>query len=196
MHLPQDVAPGSTISAKQFNDLLRYVRSLRLRSGPGAIVNTNSGGTTILVPPTGTTGRARKSADLVHPFLITDTSTGGTATAQVRFGTVNDVEPTSLATDLALTSAAVWRIYLDATLSAAGAVTAAAIVAATGAQPADSDTHAYITLGLVTVAADGGGFAVTDVDQAATHSLRFGACGRVVTEGSVTTRGTYQFWGF
>jgi hypothetical protein len=127
--------------------------------------------------------------------MISDASASGAAFCQVRFGTINDVTPTGIATNLSLTSAAVWRVYLDATIDTAGAVTAATVTAAVGAQPADSNTHAFTTLGLVTVASDGGDLSVSNIDQAVTHSLRFYACGRIVDGGTVTTRGTYQFWG-
>ena len=193
MKLPSEVVPGQSISAKQFNELLRYVRSLRLRGGPGTRVNVNSGGTTITAAGGGSNARR---ATLVHPFLITDASASGVANCTVRFGTVNDVTPTGIGTNLPLTSAAVWRVCLDATISVAGAVTAAVVTAATGAQPADSDTHAFITLGLVTVISTSGDLSVSDINQAATHSLRFCVVGRVVTSGAVTTRGTYNFWGF
>ena len=195
MKLPSEVVPGQSISAKQFNELLRYVRSLRLSGGPGTRVNSNSGGTTIVTTGSGAIARVR-SATLVHPFQITDASASGVANCTVRFGSVNDVTPTGIGTNLPLTSAAVWRVCLDATISVAGAVTAVVVTAATGAQPADSDTHAFITLGLVTVISTSGDLSVSDISQAATHSLRFGTCGRVVTSGAVTTPGTYQFWGF
>jgi len=119
--------------------------------------------------------------------MISDASASGAAFCQVRFGTINDVTPTGIATNLSLTSAAVWRVYLNATLNDAGAITAAAVTAATGAQPADTRTHAYVTLGLVTVVS---GLSVSQIDQAVTHSLRFCASGRT---GSVD--GTYNFWG-
>lgn len=195
MKLPGEVAPGEAISAKAFNELVRYVRSLQLRGGPGARVSRSSGGTTILATAQSSAGPGRTSS-LVHPFKITDTSAAGAANCQVRFGTVNDVTPTGIATDLSLTSAAVWRVYLDATLDATGSVTAAVVTKAIGAQPGDSNTHAFTTLGLVTVVSDSGALSVSTIDQAATHSLRFYACGRVVDSGTVTTRGTYQFWGF
>lgn len=47
MNLPSDVQPGQPISAKAFNDLLRYLRSVRVRGGPGIRVQSSAVGTTI-----------------------------------------------------------------------------------------------------------------------------------------------------
>lgn len=52
MKLPNDVSPGSPVSAKEFNLLLRYIRSLKVMGGPGVWVTHTLGGTTVKLAPT------------------------------------------------------------------------------------------------------------------------------------------------
>lgn len=193
MNLPSDVQPGQPISAKAFNDLLRYLRASRVRGGPGIRVTSSAVGTTIALAEL--VSEVATATKLVHPFQVSNTSTATTATVRVRSGSVNDIVATGIApTDQSLTSAGTWRIYLDCTLSddAAGTVTAVAVAVVNGSQPADTRTHAYITLATATVVAgEAEGFVVSEVAQLATHSLRFFACGR-----SASVDGTYNFWGF
>lgn len=192
MKLPSPVAPGQPLSAKAFNDLLAYVRSLELRGGPGALVQRSAVGTTISIP--GAVRPGTSIGAITHPFQVSNASTATAAKVSVRSGSVNDVVPTGITpTELTCTSAGTWRVYLDCTLSndAAGTVTAAAVAVTSGAQPANTRTHAYLTLATAAVAAVTGGFNVTDIAQLATHSLRFYACGR-----TTSADGTYQFWGF
>ncbi len=192
MKLPSPVSPGQPLSAKAFNDLLAFVRSLDVRSGPGIRVVRSAVGTTITATVGGVTQRA--SSALTHPFQVTDSSSGVNASVTVKTGSVNDSIPTGIdPTSHSLTSAGTWRIYLDCTLSAdaAGSITAVAVAVVNGAQPADTRTHAYITLATATVVAITGGFSVSEINQLATHSLRFHACGR---DDSVD--GSYNFWGF
>lgn len=47
MNLPSDVQPGQPISAKAFNEILRYLRASRVRGGPGIRVTSSAVGTTI-----------------------------------------------------------------------------------------------------------------------------------------------------
>ena len=191
MKLPNEVSPGQPISAKDFNNLIRYVRSLQVISGPGIRSTRTLGGTSVSLAPQET---KRGITSLEHPFLVSNASGATTAVVRVKSGTVNDVVPTGIApTDQTLTSAGTWRVYLDCTLSndAAGTVTAVAVGVTSGAQPSDTRTHAYITIAIVTVTAITDGFTVSDIEQMATHSLRFFACART---GSVD--GSYNFWGF
>lgn len=192
MKIPSDVSPGQPISAKDFNALLRYVRSLEPKGGIGVRVQRTISGTTISAMEQGS-GPAAKLA-IVHPFQVTDATAAGAAKVKVRSGSVNDVVATGIApADQALTSAGTWRIYLDCTLNtdSAGAVTAVAVAVTSGAQPANTRTHAYITLATVPVTAVDGGLKVGEISQLATHSLRFYACGRTESED-----GSYNFWGF
>lgn len=194
MNLPNDVTPGQPISAKDFNALLRYVRSLELRGGPGVLVQRSTVGTTISasIPPQGA-----PPVSFVHPFKVSDASAGVVAKVNVRSGSANDTIPTGVTpTEHTLTSAGTWRIYLDVTLSAAGSITAATIGKTAGAQPANTNTHAYLTLATVAVVAIAGGFAAGEIVQLATHSLRFYACGRTWSGSTVTAAGSYNFWGF
>lgn len=193
MNLPSDVQPGQPVSAKAWNDLLRYLRASRVRGGPGIRVQSSAVGTTIalaeLIEQALSTG-----GKLVHPFQVSNASGATTAKVTVRTGSVNDMVPTSVApTELSLTSAGTWRVYLDCTLSndAAGTITAAAVAVTSGAQPSNTRTRAYLTLATVEVVALTGGFNVSTINQLATHSLRFYACGR-----TASVDGTYNFWGF
>lgn len=130
-------------------------------------------------------------SSITFPFQIYDTSTPMVQQVHVRYGTCNDVEPTNVDTDIAV-SAGVNTLYLKVTVNLDGVQTAVELDIATTGQPADTDYEGYITLGQVTVS----GGLITSIDQAATHSLRMAMCGRIVTTGSLTFRGTYEFWGF
>lgn len=192
MQVPNDVAPGQPISAKDYNALLRLLRASQLSAGPGLRVQRSAVGVTVALAREQTSAPGKTT--LVHPFLVSDHSGATTAVVRVRSGSVNDVVATGIEpTDQTLTSAGTWRVYLDCTLAntAAGTVTAVAVAKVAGAQPANTRTHAYITLAVVTVVAITGGFAVSEIAQQATHSLRFYPCGR---DGSVD--GTYNFWGY
>jgi hypothetical protein len=129
---------------------------------------------------------------LQFPFQILDASTGGTDKVNVRYGTCQDVAPTGIATDTAITSSTTNYIYLHVTINLAGSVTAVELLHNTTGLPANGDYDGYILLGNVVT----GSGVVTTINQAATHSLRTAMCGRVVTDGSLTTAGTWEFWGF
>lgn len=191
MKLPSPVSPGQPLSAKAFNELLAYVRSLELRSGPGVIVQRSAAGTTV-ASRTEPAKRGGGPAILTHPFQAADATAEGVAKVRIRTGSINDLVPSSVETDLTLSAAGTWRIYLDCTLNtdSTGAVTAAAISTTSGAQPANTRTHAYITLAIATVTGSSGAYVVADLSQLATHSLRFFSCNR---DDSVD--GTYHFWG-
>jgi hypothetical protein len=126
--------------------------------------------------------------DMTLPFKIVDVSPdASTPKIKVIYGTVMDILPTDVNTDLAC--AATTTYYLDCTISTAGNVTAAAL--ANGASvPADSDTHAFLLVGVVTIT----GTVVSAIAQSLYFSQGFKACDRVVVEGAVTERGTYEFF--
>lgn len=126
------------------------------------------------------------------PFQIYDTSTSMVTQAHVRYGTLNDVEPTNVDTDIALTSDGTWTFYLNVTVDVNGLMTAVELDIALTGQPADSSNNGYITLGQVIVLSG----AITTINQAATHSLRMAMCGRVVVGGTLSVQGVYEFWGF
>lgn len=144
----------------------------------------------ISTPPAGGGGT------LQHPFQILNTTPSGddpTPTINVRYGTLQDIEPDNVAADQTLESGdSEYFVYLHVTIDLDGNVTAAELVIDTSAQPADGDNDGYITLGTVEVT-DG---AIATINQAATHSLRTAMCGRVVTDDELTTAGTWEFWGF
>lgn len=193
MYIPNDVAPGQPVSAKDFNALLRLIRASQISAGPGLRVQRSSVGVTVAL--------AREEgpslggpAKLIHPFQVSDSSSDTAAIVRVRSGSVNDIVATGISpADQTLTGVGTWRIYLDCTIdtAAAGTVTAVAVAVTSGAQPSNTRTHAYLTLATVPVTSIDGGFAAGEIEQLATHSLRFYACGRTESED-----GTYQFWGF
>lgn len=67
MKLPSPVTPGQPLSAKAFNELLAYVRSLELRGGPGIRVQRSMVGTT--VSATERAVSAKPSPPYVPPFM-------------------------------------------------------------------------------------------------------------------------------
>lgn len=183
MKLPSPVLTGQPVSAKDYNALLAYVRMTTVSGGPGLSVSRSPGGTTLRSNVESSKGGS--SASLTHPFQLYATAA---LVVAIRYGTVNDLAASG--SPLTLSGDGVHVVYLKCTISLAGAVTAVVIEEA-GSKPADSDGFAYITLGQVTVASS----AITLVEQAVTHSLRFGACGRTDNGSAVVTRGTYAFWG-
>jgi len=140
-------------------------------------------------PPAGGAGAA-----LEHPFQIQridDTH------VNVRYGTVQDVDPVNIGTDIAVATGS-YTVYIDVEVNTAGdTIVAVTLRVLTGALPADTDHHAYIKIGKVTVVDD----AIESISQAATHSLRFTVCDRVQEDTEAEPpvdfeRGTYEFWGF
>ncbi len=142
-------------------------------------------------PPRGASGGGAPT-DVQFPFQITESATA--LNVKVRYGTVMDIEPTDVATDLPLTDDATNYIYIQNTLDVDGNVTASAIGVNTTGLPTNDTDNAYILIGNV-VCADG---VVSTINQAITHSLRFAACGRENDGGDppvVTVDGSYEFWG-
>jgi len=132
------------------------------------------------------------SGAITHPFQITEVAGEASPTILVRYGTMQDVIPTSVnANFTTLTNNATNVIYLAVTVDING-VFASCEMVSDASKPADSDYIGYITLGTVVIASG----AITTINQACTHSLRMAMCGRVVDGASLTARGTYEFWGF
>jgi hypothetical protein len=120
--------------------------------------------------------------------------TGETPLAKinVRYGTLMDYEPINLATDITLTGDGTHTIYIQVEVNLAGEIVEVTIATATTGLPDDDDYNGYITLGTAVVDTN----AVTEINQACTHSLRMAMCGRVVEGAVLTTAGTFEFWGF
>jgi hypothetical protein len=128
------------------------------------------------------------------PFQLQDTSVGGGSPVpqiNVRYGTLQDVAPTNVGTDIVVSSGTNY-FYLDLEVDVDGVIVSATLTNDTSPQPSDGDYHGYILLG----EADSDGSVVTDIRQAATHSLRFSMCNRIVSEGELLAPGSYEFWGF
>lgn len=110
----------------------------------------------------------------------------------VRYGTMQDIVPANVSTPITLSGTATYTLYLDTEVDIDGVVIAVTLSNSSSGQPLDDDYHGYITIGSVVVDSD----VITTVNQAATHSLRTAMCGRIVTDGVLTTPGTFEFWGF
>lgn len=184
--LPHPIQRGQPISADAIN---RIVDELGVRTHgptvPGGLVQQRGGGTVTLRRPRGLHPAPRLRVAVLHPFLVSDASTGGSAYVRVRFGQVNSVTPTIGGTaldhasppSLAVVSGVV---YLVVTTDGDGLVTAAGIGNA-ASLPASDATYGYLTLAAVTVS----GGAVTALSQSVTHSLGHQKCGTTV----------HNFWG-
>ncbi len=140
---------------------------------------------TIKTPDGGGGGSA-----ISFPFQIRSID-AGTAVINVRYGTLQDEEPTDIATDQDVDDGTNY-IYLHLEVDIDGNYVSSELVIDLAPQPADDDYNGYITLGNVVVVDD----EVVTINQAATHSLRFSVCGRVVEDGILITPGTFEFWGF
>ncbi len=124
------------------------------------------------------------------PFTVKDTSPDtSTPTINVIYGTVMDLPPTDIATDIALTDDATNTIYLDNTLDSAGNVTASAVMVTTGSLPASSGFSAILLIG-VAVAASG---VIASISQSLYFSQGFSCCGRDSADPD-TTPGVYEFF--
>ena len=129
-------------------------------------------------------------ASLLLPFKIRDISPDEeTPTIKVVFGTVMDVTPSNVETDLEPGDDAINTIYLEVTINAAGQVTAAAVTVSTGPLPTNDTYAAYILIGYVTVAAG----VITLINQSLYFSQGFKACDRDTADPE-TTPGSYQFF--
>lgn len=82
MRIPEEVKAGQPVSAADYNALLRYVRALTLRPGPGYRVAMGPGGTVLSVARGGTGGPVSGA----HPFRISVVFADPTWTATVSAG--------------------------------------------------------------------------------------------------------------
>ncbi len=203
--LPREVVKGQPVRADEFNKLLAAVRCLRLSSGPGLRVNTNTSGTVVSLGQLPLQSGAAGAGKLIHPFQITDASDETGAKVNIRFGLLNNITPTlddgvtelGTLTEIELTPPATsgtWVIFM-----------AVAIVDDDGVQVPEID-YVYIVaekdwdettdggdpelLGyqiiaeVDVVAGDGDEIpdSVDDIRQVVTHSLRHQICGRQVAD--------------
>jgi len=113
-----------------------------------------------------------------------------TAHIKTTYGTVGGIVPTGVNSSVTVSSTnGTWYVFIDATISTAGDVTAAAITSGTTVVPTDSSTHAYYLVGTANVSAN----VITTVTPSLAWSQEFVACGRDTTA-STTTPGTYYFY--
>lgn len=139
--------------------------------------------------PTAQGGGGGAGGDITLPFKITDTSPDiSTPTINVVYGTVMDIEPTDIATDIAITDDNTNTVYLDNTLDTAGNVTASAVTVGTSGLPSNSTSHAYLLIGVCVVASG----AIT-TSQSLYFSQGFKACDRDEAA-DPPVDGTYEFF--
>lgn len=140
---------------------------------------------------------AAGGASFTFPFQLTDgTVTLGSPQVSINYGTLQDNLPTGMSSPVAVATAGTWYVYLHLTVDINGVFVSAACVVSQTPMPANDDYDGYILLGQLTVASVSGNLVITVINQAATHSLRYGMCGRQVVSGSLIAAGTFEFWGF
>jgi hypothetical protein len=162
------------------NSLNRLSQEVAARTVMGIGVSQHSAGTLLARKLTGLDPAPRRGANS-HPLKVIDASTGEPSPAakvRVRFGQVNSITPSiggialdADPSDPPVLTVASGLVYLALVLSEAGAITSASIHN-DEELPATDDTHAYITLATVTVAAN----KVTAINQAVTASLQWLRC--------------------
>jgi hypothetical protein len=176
----RSLPPGKFVS-RPAPSLGRAVPTTNLNHGIDAIVTPAAGG---------------GGGTFTFPFQLQDHSVKGSspvAKINVLYGTLNDVEPTNVGTDLSLTDGdGTYTFYLKIVVNLDGSLSSVELDYSMTGQPANDDYDGYITLGQADVLTN----AVTAIRQAATHSLRYAVCGRVVSGMSLVTPGTFEFWGF
>ncbi len=173
------------VSPNGFGKFVVAEKDIKLDLGPLAKIIANlskSGDSITATNSTGTGG----GGSIQHPFQIQRVDD---TTVNVRYGTLMDVEPTNVGTNLT-PSGGTDTFYLEVEVDLDGAMVAVDLHHSTGGQPADTDYFGYITIG--TVVSSG---VITEINQAVTHSLRMSMCGRVVVDGDLEEAGTYEFWG-
>lgn len=165
---------GAKPRGADLNSLRAQVLSQRVTGSAGTLASQFSGGSTLAalgLPPA-----IRRTP--VYPFRVFDASTSAPAAkVTVYYGEVNNFVPTIggisifSTTPPALTVIS-GTVYLDATVDAAGTVTAL-VISNAASTPADTTTNKYRTLASVTVASN----AVTAIGQSVTSSLMLYVCG-------------------
>lgn len=171
MQLPREPRAGDPLDSAWGAQVVRYLRAITPRSGPGVLVRQGAGGTILEIVREYLN---RKKAPT--PFEVRN-PTEDEAKVRVHFGQVNSLTPTI--DDVPLNAAeppelevVTGVVYLRVELDVDGIATAATIANA-AELPDDTATYAHITLATVTVA----GSAVTAIHQAVTHSLMVRRCG-------------------
>ena len=164
MELPAEPRSGGKLDASWGSQLIRYLRSVALRSSPTVRVSRTPGGVVLSVD-----GRSRVGFEVAHPFRVSDARDAGAASVTVRFGQVNSVTPAGIGELLPVVSGVV---FLKVTLDEDREVISAEIANA-AELPANTSTHGHITLATVAVEDD----TVTSIDQSVTRSLQHMVCG-------------------
>lgn len=183
LQLPREPRAGDKLDASWGAQIVRFLRSITPRSGPGVLVKLTANGATFSGAGPGNT-----TSEMTHPFQVVDASTETQAKVRVVFGQVHSVTPTiggdpldADPDDPPLLNVENGVVYLAVVLDADDdyAITSASIHC-DGTLPDEDATHGYITLATVTV--DDG--VLTAINQSVTHSLGHQKCGE----------DTHNFW--
>jgi hypothetical protein len=177
MLLPPEPRAGQPLQATWGAAVIRYLRSITPRPSVDIQVDRTANGTTFRPRPVPQVSRS--SSGDAFPFRIVDASTTEPDVAKVRvtYGTVNNIVPEIGASPLnadpaPVLSVATGHVYLDCTIGEEDGLATAVAVANAADVPEDTSTHAYISIGYVTVV-DG---AVTLINQGVQHSLWHQRC--------------------
>lgn len=184
MICPREPDPRLPLSPEWGAKLVAHVRSLELKTSNGLKVRRGPGGTTLSLTERASPPAAMQQAATTPTFplqMIDASVLTGTPTANItiNYGTVNALTPTISGTPIGtpgpllnLTSAGTWRVYLDDVVNSS-----CVVGSVIGAQPADTASHGFKTLGEVDVIASGSGFIVSAIRMATVSSLNHVNCG-------------------
>lgn len=126
------------------------------------------------------------SAAVEFPFQISALSN---TVVNVRYGTIHDLAPTGVNTNITLSGTANYNIYLNTVINNNGIPTAASIGNTTGNVPTDTSLLAYKLIGQVGISSNN----ITQINQSLMFSQDFTACNRNTSD-PTTTPGTYFFF--
>jgi hypothetical protein len=125
------------------------------------------------------------------PFQIYDVSPDSeTPTVRVRYGTVMDIEPTGVETDIEITPDTSLSLYLECTIDDDGVVTAVTLETTTGSVPSSDTYVAILLVGIATADTDPNQLSIS---QSLYFSQGFSTCNRD-PEDPATEPGTYEFF--
>lgn len=183
--------PSEAIGLDNFAALNRRAKATQDAPSSGLVAtkieDTGEAIAPVAPPVAGGGGGGGGGGGVTPPFALVQVDS---AHVIVTSATVHGITPTGIATNIDVGGTnGTWTIYLDCTLDSDGNVTAAAISSGTSGLPANTPSHAYVSIGTVVVS----GGAITTVTPLLMFSQDFVACGRNPAD-TTTTPGTYFFF--
>lgn len=134
MQLPREPRTGDPLDGAWGAQVIRYLRAITPRSGPGVRVREFANGTTFEAAEV-KAGTVTVAAPHACPFDITLTPNSGDFTATFRAGTINQLLPSNYHTGVFVPASGTRYLVLSCTV-AGGAITAAAFSADASPPPA------------------------------------------------------------